>query len=117
MNSSNWVFISFVIFIAYLCIGVIYSTIHMRLTNQAIRDVDKKATKLKRLVRRYELTPKGAEYYAELQDLYVTHDTFLREAELLKKKPYRYTLTKLFRGQIFWPLYVYIARKRKKQAS
>lgn len=105
------------LFIPYVSFGLIYSFIHTRDMLSKIKIVKDEEKRLTTLVAMYELTPQGAEYYTELQNLHIYDKLFLDEAERFDKTPKRYIARVYLIGVFLWPVYLYMinANKKKKQ--
>ncbi|MDA1616480.1 hypothetical protein PDK03_07775 [Bacillus cereus group sp. TH204-1LC] len=99
---------------AYLLVGVIYGILHLSNIYTTIRQVGDKEAFLREMVSMYELTPQGAEYYAQLQELYVEKGELLAEYKVFKANEDWYQLQTFLLGFVFWPYYIFsIYRKRK----
>ncbi|MES9681707.1 hypothetical protein ABWK22_02080 [Gottfriedia acidiceleris] len=104
-------FISFVC--AYLLIGLVHGFQHMANIYSVLTEVGKEEKYLREMVAMYELTPQGAKYYTELQELHMLKGDLLAEYRLLEENEDKYQFQTFLFGFILWPYYIFsIGRKR-----
>ncbi len=99
---------------AYLLVGMIYGIQHMSSIYAMLREAGDKETFLREMVAMYELTPQGAEYYAQLQGLYVEKGELLAEYKIFKANEGKYQFLTFLFGFVLWPYYIFSISKRKK---
>lgn len=104
---------------AYGLIGLLYGLIHMSNIYSKVVQAGNHEQFLREMVSMYELTPQGAEYYAQLQDLYFRKGDILEEYKHFKKGETKYQLQLFTLGFLLWPYYVFsinqVNRHKKKE--
>ncbi|MFE4029291.1 hypothetical protein ACFX4N_24375 [Priestia sp. YIM B13551] len=99
----------------YVLVGAINGLQHTFNMQKLLEDVEKEEQYLMEMVRMYELTPSGAEYYAKLQDLHIFKSEALAELKVFKKGENKYLLQTFLLSFIFWPYFVFALNKSKKR--
>lgn len=120
MNAAEMLLMFFSIWVAlYFIVGIVYGIKHMRFITHRILDCSERDRILKEKVAIYDMTPAGAAYYTELQELHITEAELLFEHKAYKKKPKRYKLTLFVFGMLFWVYYLtsLLAIKSRKAAA
>ncbi|MEX3713421.1 hypothetical protein ABFV99_13535 [Cytobacillus horneckiae] len=105
-------FISFLCL--YLLIGMIFGFNHVSTIKKLVIEAGDKEKALREMVAMYEYSPQGAEYYAQLQELYVVKAELLAEYKLLKANEFSYELQLFLMGAILWPYYMIFISQTKK---
>ncbi|ARO21387.1 hypothetical protein B2J90_28635 (plasmid) [Bacillus tropicus] len=98
----------------YVVVGIVYGFQHMISIYAMLREAGDKETFLREMVSMYELTPQGAEYYAQLQNLYVEKGELLAEYKLFKANEGKYQFLTFLFGFVLWPYYIFSISKRKR---
>ncbi|HDR4736891.1 TPA: hypothetical protein QCR36_003942 [Bacillus cereus] len=98
----------------YVVTGIVYGFQHMISIYTMIRQAGDKEAFLREMVAMYELTPQGAEYYAQLQDLYVEKGELLAEYKIYKANEGKYQFLTFLFGFVLWPYYIFSISKRKR---
>jgi len=105
-----------VIFVSvYLLIGLIYGMLHLVKIVKVVEEAGREDTRLREMVKMYELTPSGAEYYTKLQDLHIQKRDAIAEYELYKKNQMKYLLQMFSISFVFWPYYYFSIRKKNSE--
>lgn len=101
------------IVLAYVLVGLLHGIQHMANIYTLVTDTGRHEGILRELVSMYEFTPKGAEYYAELQDLHVRKAELLAEYKLLQANKTKYQLQTFLLGFALWPYYIFSISRKK----
>ena len=102
-------FISVICF--YLLIGLIYGVRHADLVVTRLTQVGVMEDQLKSMVKMYKYSPKGAEYYMELQELHIKEKETLEEYKLYEKDRGSYVGKTFTLALLFWPYYLVAVKK------
>lgn len=97
----------------YSLFGLTYGLRHVGQILKTLNEAGEFEKFLREMVAMYELTPKGAEYYSQLQDLHVSKSEVLAEYKTMKQHETRYTLQVFFMGFILWPYYIFSINQKK----
>lgn len=92
---------------AYVLIGMIYGFIHTVHIYNSLKKLQVEEDYLRDMVRSYELTPSGAEYYARLQELYISQANSLEMLRSLNKAPKGYICQSFIISLVLWPYYIF----------
>lgn len=102
--------IIFSIACTYLLIGLLYGLRHADVIQVRLNEVGTKEEQLRNLVKTYELTPQGAEYFMKLQDLHLMNGELLEEYKKYKSGETKYVLKTIALAMVCWPYY-FVASK------
>ena len=97
---------------AYLLVGLLYGVRHADVIQSRLKEIGMREEQLQTLVKTYELTPQGAEYFMKLQDLHLMNGELLEEYKKYKSNETKYVFKITALAMICWPYY-FVALKEK----
>lgn len=104
----------------YLLAGMVVGLNHVVLLKNIIIPIGLEEKKLKEFVSMYQYSPKGAEYYAQLQELYINKVETLDEYYLYEKNQFQFELIHFSLSALFWPYYLFlilVSKNKRKEWS
>lgn len=99
----------------YLLIGLIYGMLHLVKIVKVVEEAGREDTHLREMVKMYELTPSGAEYYTKLQDLHIRKKDAIDEYLLYKENQLKYLFQTFSFSFVFWPYYYFSIKKKNSE--
>lgn len=101
----------FIVLQLYVYATAFYGLYHASVISKKLQVLALRERALRERVSIHELTPVGAEYFNELQELYLTHAEALHDLKHYQKKPIRYLFPHFVFAMIFWPYFVFSTRR------
>lgn len=101
----------------YIIIGLIYGIQHMSDIYSAITRVGEREKFLREMVILYDVTPKGADYYTQLQELYIGQGDHLAEYKSMTEHKMLYQFQTFLLGSTLWPFYMISIFKIKQTTN
>lgn len=103
----------FLIVVTYIIVGLIFAVRHVSFIVNRLKKTAFEKDKLEKMTAQYNLTPKGADYFTQLQNMYIEQDIYIEESEKLLDKPFRYKLKSFIPAFLAWPFFLYLLNAEK----
>lgn len=91
--------------IFYLVVGFIYGLHHVKHILSLLHQAETQEKYLRDMISMHNLTPMGAEYYIQLQEMKINQFDLLEEVKLWKQDQEAYTFWLFLMGFLLWPYY------------
>lgn len=102
---------------SYFVTGFVYAFGHVSQVVERITEFGERELILRNKVAMYDMTPAGATYYTELQEMHIRYAEPIAEYSLYMKNKAKYRRALFASGCMFWVYYMASIREHNRKAA